>query len=91
MAAFVVVLLALAPGALREPPTQVKYAAAAKGEVTFDHTAHLARREKCASCHGEGAVQKIEMGKARAHVLCIGCHGVKRKGPVGCTGCHLEE
>ncbi len=89
MTAFVAVLLALAAG-MPEPPAQVKYAAE-KGEVTFDHAAHLARREKCRTCHGDGAVKKIEMGKKKAHELCLGCHGVNHKGPIACTGCHAEE
>ncbi len=72
-----------------EPPTTVKYAAE-RGEVTFDHAAHLSRREKCRTCHGDGAVVKVEMNKQKAHELCLGCHGLKRKGPTGCTGCHEE-
>ncbi len=91
MTALVVALLALSPGALREPPARVKYPAESKGEVTFDHAAHLARREKCRTCHGDGPVQKVEMDKKRAHSLCLGCHASKHKGPVACGGCHEEE
>lgn len=90
MTGFAVVLVALVLGDMPQPPGQVRYAAE-KGEVTFDHAAHLARREKCRACHGEGAAAKIEMGKKKAHELCLGCHGLKHKGPTGCTECHVEE
>jgi predicted CXXCH cytochrome family protein len=80
-------IVALSTGAMPEPPTKVKYTAD-KGDVTFDHAAHVARREGCRSCHGEGAVQKLELDKRSAHLLCVGCHATRRVGPKGCSGCH---
>ncbi len=82
------VALALALAALPTPPTTVKYAVL-RGDVTFDHAGHVARREKCRTCHGDGPVQKIELGKQKAHVLCVGCHAGKRAGPKACDGCHV--
>jgi predicted CXXCH cytochrome family protein len=80
-------LVALSAGALPQPPTKVKYVAS-KGDVTFDHAAHVARRETCRTCHGEGPARKIELEKKSAHALCLGCHAQKRSGPRGCTECH---
>ncbi|HEX9306049.1 MAG TPA: cytochrome c3 family protein [Anaeromyxobacter sp.] len=82
-------LLTLSAGAMAEPPNRVKYTAD-KGDVTFDHAAHVARRESCKACHGEGAVTKIELDKRSAHVLCVGCHAGRRAGPKACTGCHVD-
>jgi hypothetical protein len=80
-------LLAVAAGSLPEPPRRVKYVVE-KGDVVFDHAAHVARRETCASCHGEGAVRKVEVDRRFGHVTCVGCHAIRRAGPKGCTGCH---
>ncbi len=85
--ALLTTIVALSLGAMPEPPARVKYVAE-KGDVTFDHAAHVARREGCRSCHGEGPVKKVELGKKAAHVLCVGCHATRRVGPRGCSGCH---
>ncbi len=90
MTALVVVLLALAPGALREPPAKVKFHAEKQGDVTFDHPVHLALRERCKTCHGDGPIQKMQMDKRRGHSLCFGCHVRKKRGPTACNGCHEE-
>lgn len=82
-------VIALAGVAMPEPPAQVKYVAE-RGDVTFDHAAHLARREACKTCHGDGPVRKLELGKQRAHALCVGCHAARRAGPKGCYDCHLD-
>lgn len=82
-------VLAAALAALPVPPTQVKYVVA-KGDVTFDHAAHMARRERCRTCHGDGPVRKVALGKDRAHVLCVGCHASSRAGPKSCGGCHVD-
>lgn len=79
--------LALALAALPTPPAQVKYVLD-RGDVTFDHAAHLARREKCRTCHGDGPVKKVALGKRKAHVLCVGCHAAGQKGPKACGDCH---
>lgn len=81
-------VVALALAALPTPPTQVKYVCD-KGDVTFDHAAHVSRREPCLTCHGEGPARKIALGKRKAHVVCVGCHAGKRAGPKGCDGCHV--
>lgn len=82
-------LAALSIAAMPEPPTRVKYTAS-KGDVTFDHAAHVARRETCRRCHGDGPARKIEMEKKTAHLLCLGCHLEKKVGPKGCTECHVD-
>ncbi len=81
-------VVALALAAIPTPPQQVKYAVE-RGDVTFDHAAHVARREKCRSCHGDGPVQKIALGKKKAHVMCVGCHAAERAGPKSCDACHV--
>ena len=81
-------VLALALAAAPTQPTQVKYSAQ-RGDVTFDHAAHVARRERCRTCHGEGPARKIELGKKKAHVLCVGCHAAGRAGPKACGDCHV--
>jgi predicted CXXCH cytochrome family protein len=84
----IALLLAAALAALSTPPTQVKYVVD-KGDVTFDHAAHVGRRETCRTCHGDGPAQKVALGKDRAHVLCVGCHA-SRTGPKACGGCHID-
>ncbi len=81
------IVLPLALAALPAAPTQVRYVTA-KGDVTFDHAAHVARREPCRTCHGTGQVQKVALGKQRAHVLCVGCHAAAKVGPKACWHCH---
>lgn len=78
--------VALAAG-MPEAPTRVRYTLD-KGDVVFDHAAHVARRETCRSCHGEGPVRKVELDKKAAHVLCVGCHLSRKAGPKACTQCH---
>ncbi|HEY6099493.1 MAG TPA: cytochrome c3 family protein [Anaeromyxobacter sp.] len=82
-------LIAAALLAMPAPPGRVKYAAE-RGDVPFDHAAHVARREQCRSCHGDGPARKIALGKKRAHELCVGCHALGRAGPRGCTECHAD-
>ena len=81
------ILLALAASGMPEAPKSVKYTLE-KGDVTFDHAGHVARREPCRSCHGDGAVRKIGLDQKSAHLLCVGCHLQKRVGPKACTQCH---
>ncbi len=49
---------------------------------------------RCAACHrepsGEGAVKRPGL-KAAYHLQCVGCHKRENKGPVHCTGCHLNQ
>lgn len=81
-------LVALLAGSAT-PPGKVEYDVE-KGLVTFDHAAHVARREKCRTCHGDGTARKLELGKRRAHTLCVGCHAAGRAGPKACGECHEE-
>jgi DnaJ-class molecular chaperone len=81
-------LLATAPAALPAPPQKVVFKNS-KGDVTLDHTAHLARRAHCATCHGPGVVAKIEgFEMQRAHLVCVGCHRDNARGPILCKDCH---
>ncbi len=82
------ILVALSTSAMPDAPTRVKYTTE-KGDVTFDHAAHVARRETCKSCHTDpGPVRKIELGNKKAHVLCVGCHLARKAGPKACSQCH---
>jgi DnaJ-class molecular chaperone len=83
------ILVALAAAGMPEAPTRVKYTLE-KGDVIFDHAGHVARRETCRTCHGEGAVRKIELDQKSAHVLCVGCHLKVKVGPKACGQCHID-
>jgi hypothetical protein len=87
--ASILIALAVAAG-LPPAPTKVKYTVD-KGDVTFDHAAHVGRRERCRTCHGEGIVQKVPLDKQSAHTLCIGCHLRLRTGPKACLECHVDD
>ncbi len=89
MSQLLVTVATLIALAVTDPPQQVTYTTE-RGDVTFDHAKHLARREKCRSCHGDGPVQKIELDKQAAHRLCISCHAIARAGPKACGDCHVE-
>jgi hypothetical protein len=89
-AVFAAILVAFAAGALPEAPQKVKYTLD-KGDVTFDHAAHVARREPCRTCHGGGPVQKIELEHKSAHTLCVGCHLRLQTGPKACGACHVND
>jgi hypothetical protein len=88
LAALASILVALTSAAMPEAPTRVKYTTK-KGDVTFDHAAHVARRETCKSCHTDpGPVSKIELDHKKAHVFCVGCHLERKAGPKACSRCH---
>lgn len=88
VAAVVSILVALSPGQMPVAPTRVTYTTA-KGDVTFDHAAHLARHETCRACHTDpGPVRKVELDPKKAHVLCVGCHLERKAGPKACSKCH---
>lgn len=80
--------LSLAVG-MPTPPGTVEYDVE-RGVVTFDHAAHVGRRESCRTCHGDGPARKVELGKKKAHELCLGCHALGGAGPKGCDECHEE-
>lgn len=84
------IVVALSLSAMPEPPGRVKYVAS-KGDVTFDHAAHVARRERCRTCHGDGPARKVELERKTAHLLCVGCHAEKRAGPKACSECHDDS
>ncbi len=62
--------------------------AAKNGNVTFNHKTHAA--QKCEACHASAAGGKIELGKDKAHALCIECHKKETKGPQKCAECHKK-
>lgn len=64
------------------------------GKVTMPHQKH-ADTFDCATCHGEATPGPFELGKDKAHALCMGCHKEKAAanvpaGPTKCTGCHVK-
>ena len=61
-----------------------------KGKVTLPHRVH-GKSFGCAACHGEKKPGALELGKAKAHTLCKGCHKEKGKGPIKCSGCHEKK
>ncbi|ABC81662.1 cytochrome c3 family protein [Anaeromyxobacter dehalogenans] len=75
--------------ALPPPPSKVVRTTKTYGTVTLDHAAHLARKISCKSCHGNGAVTKIEFTPRQAHDTCRSCHVQLAKGPTDCRGCHV--
>ncbi|MFY3745340.1 cytochrome c3 family protein [Anaeromyxobacter sp. Red801] len=75
--------------ALPPPPSTVVRTTKTYGTVTLDHAAHLARKISCKSCHGNGAVTKIEFTPRLAHDTCRSCHVQLAKGPTDCRGCHV--
>ncbi len=81
------IVVALGVGGLPNAPGRVKYTTQ-KGDVVFDHAAHVARRESCRTCHGDGSVQKVGLDKKSAHALCVGCHLRQGAGPKACMQCH---
>lgn len=64
------------------------------GKVTLPHQKHADMME-CATCHGDATPGKLELGKDKAHALCMGCHKEKEAakapaGPTKCAGCHVK-
>lgn len=63
---------------------------AKNGTVTFEHKAHQERVQgDCTKCH-QGAPGKMNLGKDKAHELCIGCHKAMAAGPSKCNECHKK-
>jgi hypothetical protein len=79
----------LVAGALPPPPKIVVRTTRMYGTVTIDHAAHLKRRTRCASCHGQGPVSKIMFTPQTAHDRCRGCHVELARGPTECRSCHV--
>ncbi len=75
--------------AYAEPPASVKLAAK-NGDVTFEHAKHKAL--DCTKCHADAKGGKIELGKDKAHGLCLECHKTNGggKAPTKCNDCHKK-
>ena len=69
-----------------EPPQKVF--TAKNGNVTFKHETHKA--VDCTKCHADAKGGKIELGKDKAHALCMDCHKTGGKGPAKCNECHKK-
>ena len=84
---FAAVALATASYAADAPkgPVVLK---AKNGDVSFDHSKHADK--KCEVCHEGGKGGKMELGKDKAHGLCLECHKKEAKGPAKCAECHKK-
>lgn len=60
-----------------------------KGKITLPHKKHAAT-VACAHCHGDAAPAPFQLGQAKGHTLCKGCHAEKG-GPTACEGCHEKK
>jgi hypothetical protein len=78
----------LIEGALPDAPSVVTLKTGYFGQVTLNHTAHLARKLHCRDCHGDAKIGPIEFTPRIAHDRCRGCHVERAKGPTDCRGCH---
>jgi hypothetical protein len=52
--------------------------------------------KKCSACHldpkaGVPSMRETSLQKNPMHALCISCHKEQKKGPTGCTGCHVKK
>ena len=79
-------LVVAVASALPPPPTIVEMPNR-RGTVKLDHPAHLARRARCKTCHGEGRVSKIQFTREWGHSVCLECH-VERQASTRCDTCH---
>ena len=62
---------------------------AKNGNVTFNHKTHAAAEVRDLPRRPpQGG--KIELGKDKAHALCIECHKKEAKGPAKCAECHKK-
>ncbi len=61
--------------------------------LKFSHKAHLARKAKCSTCHGNFTEQKVTLAsrdQLPTMKTCLGCHDGKTA-PSRCTTCHLSS
>ena len=66
-----------------------KYSGDTKGEVTFDHNAHVeALDQDCSSCHKDGAAITIA-SMSDGHGLCGECHE-QTSDMKQCSSCHSK-
>jgi predicted CXXCH cytochrome family protein len=71
-----------------EAPAAPATLQAKNGNVTFNHKTHAAA--KCETCHATAEGGKLQLGKEKAHALCIECHKKEAKGPAKCAECHKK-
>ncbi len=94
-ALFAAVALAVATSASAAAPTGPVTLPAKPGNVTFDHSKHLAQGLKCTQCHKDdkgGAIEGFNktVNKDAAHKVCWDCHKKQGKGPQKCADCHKK-
>jgi len=61
--------------------------------LTADSKAEV---KKCGACHLDAkskapSMSETSLTKNPFHKLCISCHKAQKKGPTGCTGCHVKK
>lgn len=91
MTKYIVGLLAafaLSTSAFAAAPTGPTVLKAKNGDVTFEHAKHA--KLDCTKCHADAKGGKIELGKDKAHALCLECHKAEAKGPAKCAECHKK-
>jgi predicted CXXCH cytochrome family protein len=88
LATFVAAALLAVAAVAADAPATPSTLEAKNGNVTFNHKTHAA--QKCDVCHPGGAGGKMELGKDKAHALCIECHKTEAKGPAKCAECHKK-
>jgi predicted CXXCH cytochrome family protein len=79
---------ALSTSAFAAAPTGPTVLKAKNGDVTFEHAKHA--KLDCTKCHADAKGGKIELGKDKAHALCLECHKAEAKGPAKCAECHKK-
>jgi len=79
---------ALSTAAFAAAPTAPTVLKAKNGNVTFEHAKHAPL--DCTKCHADAKGGKMELGKDKAHGLCLECHKSGGKGPAKCAECHKK-
>jgi len=79
---------ALSTSAYAAAPTGPTVLKAKNGDVTFEHAKH--EKLDCTKCHADAKGGKMELGKDKAHALCLECHKTNAKGPTKCAECHKK-
>ena len=84
-------LLAAALAAMPVPPTQVRYVVD-KGDVTFDHAAHLPRvNGDCKRCHAQQPEAGATSYQWPAMAACTSCHNHQKDfAESRCRPCHVD-
>lgn len=63
-----------------------------KKTVIFQHRKHqISTNNECFHCHKPQEWKIKKWDKEVAHQICIACHDLYGKGPVGCKGCHTTK